>query len=951
MEDARSLQYGIDFQTDEAESSVDRLTEKVGAFEAGAGAAETGAQRLGSGIVSACQTGREGLETLSGSAASATDAVAGTAAQTKTAGDAAKDFGDAVKDAGDDTAQFEKEANKAAQGAESLGAAFRSAMADGLEAGNGVAKSFGTGVTGALNFSRNEVRAFSNNINVFASNLVVRAKNMTKALQNPIQTIRVNLVKALRSAREAEDDTGDGAEEARKHLIDFGQAGEDAGSQIKESISGALKAFVGIEAIKKGAELLKQFGAAAVSAFGAAESSAAKFERVFSEDAAQWAEAYADAVHRSTSEVQNFMVQNQKMYRELGLTSDAAEFLSEMTTSLAYDFGNAFKMDDAEALAAIQSAIQGDTAALTEFGIVLDDAALKQSAAAMGLGTNIDALDEAAAAQVRFNAILAQSEDIQQAAANSTGGLTNSVKSLRGIWSDFLVDAGAKFAPAIENLIGVVLDAWPTLEPMLLSFAEVLADGLTDAVPILSDLAQDLIPAVSQTLGVLMQVAGPVVSILGELAGSILPPLARVAGMLAQNALPPLQAAFEQLDRQVLQPLLPVIEELAVQVLPVLGMALETAASLVVPLAAAFLPLLTTILPPLGGILQELAAAFLPPLSQALQVVTAGLTPLVGIAGELLQSVLPLAEPLLTVISTVLSDILLPVIEKLSPVLSFVCDVLGTVVGWVSDLVGLFAGGLSKVTDWFSGLFGGAKEGKEAVEELTGAVGTLDGVADRETTLAIDTSAYSKEVTAASKTATAAVSEAMAEAQEVSEAGYTQMASDAEAAYTGMAAGAEDAWSQMTKASSAGADRIVQDFGRIASAAQSVGSAEIRVTAAGQMGTDIPHNARGTDHFEGGWTHMNEEGGELAYLPSGTAILPADKTDAVIRSSTSTSTAAYEDNSQFAPEIHITLSGNVEEETADELAKKLRDVLETFWREKKEQEYHERVMQDGYAIL
>lgn len=929
MEDARSLQYGIGFQTDEAESSVDRLTEKVGAFEAGAGAAETGAQRLGSGIVSACQTGKEGLETLSGSAASATDAVAGTAAQTKTAGDAAKDFGDAVKDAGDDTAQFEKEANKAAQGAESLGAAFRSAMADGLEAGNGVAKSFGTGVTGALNFSRNEVRAFSNNINVFASNLAVRAKNMTKALQNPIQTIRVNLVKALRSAREAEDDTGDGAEEARKHLIDFGQAGEDAGSQIKESISGALKAFVGIEAIKKGAELLKQFGAAAVSAFGAAESSAAKFERVFSEDAAQWAEAYADAVHRSASEVQNFMVQNQKMYRELGLTSDAAEFLSEMTTSLAYDFGNAFKMDDAEALAAIQSAIQGDTAALTEFGIVLDDAALKQSAAAMGLGTNIDALDEAAAAQVRFNAILAQSEDIQQAAANSTGGLTNSVKSLRGIWSDFLVDAGAKFAPAIENLIGVVLDAWPTLEPMLLSFAEVLADGLTDAVPILSDLAQDLIPAVSQTLGVLMQVAGPVVSILGELAGSILPPLARVAGVLAQSALPPLQAAFEQLDRQVLQPLLPVIEELAVQVLPVLGMALETAASLVVPLAAAFLP----------------------PLSQALQVVTAGLTPLVGIAGELLQSVLPLAEPLLTVISTVLSDILLPVIEKLSPVLSFVCDVLGTVVGWVSDLVGLFAGGLSKVTDWFSGLFGGAKEGKDAVEELTDAVGTLDGVADRETTLAIDTSAYSKEVTAASKTATAAVSEAMAEAQEVSGAGYTQMASDAEAAYTGMAAGAEDAWSQMTKASSAGADRIVQDFGRIASAAQSVGSAEIRVTAAGQMGTDIPHNARGTDRFEGGWTHMNEEGGELAYLPSGTAILPADKTDAVIRSSTSSSNAAYEDNSQFAPEIHITLSGNVEEETADELAKKLRDVLETFWREKKEQEYHERVMQDGYAIL
>ena len=44
----------------------------------------------------------------------------------------------------------------------------------------------------------------------------------------------------------------------------------------------------------------------------------------------------------------------------------------------------------------------------------------------------------------------------------------------------------------------------------------------------------------------------------------------------------------------------------------------------------------------------------------------------------------------------------------------------------------------------------------------------------------------------------------------------------------------------------------------------------------------LPGNAAGTDDFPGGWTRMNEQGGELAYLPGGSAIIPADKTDKVL---------------------------------------------------------------------
>lgn len=963
MDDARELQYGIEFETEEAEGGIDALTQKVDDLEKRLGAVEMGAQQIGAGAVSACQTAQGAIERFTGAVGGAADGLdeitdsagaAGSAAGSmaghwdmtaqglewveeaaQAAGAATRDLGDGLDDAGGDADDFRAKIRKAAEEADDLGDAFRTTMADGLEAGQSITKSFGTGLTGALDFSKNKFKGF-------VTDTVNGAKKIGTAITHPVQTIRTNLVKALRRAREAEDDVGDGAEDAEKDLDDMGDAGEEAGSSIKEAISGAIGAFVGFEAIKQGIELLKEFGASAIEAFTATENTSAKFDRTFSDDAAAWVDNYSDAVHRSTAEVQGFMVQNQAMYRNMGMTAEAAEGLSEITTSLAYDFGNAFSMADADAAALIQSAIQGDTQALTEYGIVLDETALKNSAAALGLGTNIDELDDAAAAQVRLNAILEQSTDIQQAAINSTGGLVNSTKSLNGIWSEFLSDAGGKFAPAVEDIANSVLDVWPEMEPMLLSFVDVLSDGLGDVVPVLVQLGKQLIPTLSSTLGTVMEVAGPLIDVVGSLAGTVLPPLANIFSEIATIVLPPLLDIIEELNTSVIQPLMPVVEELASQLLPVFGMALSAVASAVGPLAQAIMPLITTLLPPLASIISELAGAIIPPLTQILGVVTTALTPIIDLATQLVQAILPAAEPLISAVSTVLSGVVLPVLEALSPALSFVSDVLGTVVGWVADLIEFFSSGVSKVVDWFAGLFGGAKESTGAVEELTGAVTDLDGAAGQETSLAIDTSEYTNDVSAASQGATEAVTEAVTAAREISDTNYTLMADDAETAYSRMTLDAEEAWERMTAAATTGATNIVAQFQRIASAAQSVSGANISVT-----GVSVPGNAEGTDDWEGGWTRMNEEGGELAYLPSGTAIIPADKTDEIINNSTSSS--EYVDSSTFAPQISISIGEGGAQADPDDIAQKVQEMMEKFWREKKEEEYHKRAMQGAYA--
>lgn len=1148
MDDARELQYGIEFETSEADGSIDQLGEGLDRLEQRIGAAEMGAQRMGAGVVSACDSGAAGADRFTGAVDRTSGAMEDMADTTRTAADTTREFGGGLDDAEEDAEALRAKIRETAEGAEDLGAAFRETMADGLEAGQSVAKSFGTGLTGAIDFSRNKVKTFVNDT-------VKGAQNIATKFKHPIQTIRTGLVKALRGAQDSTEDLGDAAEDTEDDLREMGDAGEEAGGQVSEAIKSVVASFIGLEAIKQGIELLKQFGASAIEAYSATETTSKQFDALFSTSASEWVENYSDAVHRSTSEVKSFMVQNKAMYQEMGITGQAAEELSTLTTSLAYDFGNAFSMDDAEALGLVQSAIQGDTAALNAYGISLDETALKQSAAALGLSDNIDALDDAAMAQVRLNAILEQSGAIQEAAIKQTGGLTNSVKSLNGVWSNFLTSAGSKFAPAIEGVIGAVLDDWPTIEPMLLSFVDVLADGIGGVAPTLIELAQNLIPSVTSVLGTLVGAAGPVFDVFTDIASSALPPLVEIVESLVSYVLPPFLSTLETLNTNVIQPLTPVIQQIASQVLPVFGQAFSAA----------------------GQIIGQIATSVIPPLTQILGVLIQAMQPIISAVQSFISALLP---PLMSLISTagkLLSGVILPAVSALSPVLSVVGDILGVIGDVLGKVVGWLADGASKVVDFFTGLFGGAKESSAAVEELGNSVTDLGAATESvqspqieiptpevpeipAITVPVETSTFelpdfSAEITPLDLPITAEVPEIVPPAVEavnipvtveppvipepevptvelpvtvqkpvipepdiepvklpveaekpdipapdipdvfvpvtaekpvipevepvpivvpvtaekpivpepdvspvvvpvtaekpvipepdvspvkipvnlelsdldiptlepitlpvnvekpvipepeivmivipvsvqkpvipepeppamptltlgpVNTAPFdqsiTKSMQDADAAgqasakalqtfygsaldnigtaasstFARAAADAENSWSRMVDAAREGARNIVSSFQDIGAAANKAGNTKLTISSA-----SIPSHASGTPSFEGGWTRMNEEGGELAYLPSGTAIIPADQTEKIINDSTTNNSAVeYTDSSTFSPQLSIVVGeggGPIDEEA---LLARIRDQMEQFWREKKEEEYHKRALQGAHA--
>ena len=102
MDDARELQYGVGFETSDADSSIEQLTQKVDELEQKLGAVEMGAQKFGAGTVSACTAARNGAAAFSDAADDAAAAAQNVGNATSAAEKTTRQFGNGLDDAGDD---------------------------------------------------------------------------------------------------------------------------------------------------------------------------------------------------------------------------------------------------------------------------------------------------------------------------------------------------------------------------------------------------------------------------------------------------------------------------------------------------------------------------------------------------------------------------------------------------------------------------------------------------------------------------------------------------------------------------------------------------------------------------------------------------------------------------------------------------------------------------------
>jgi phage-related protein len=712
-----------------------------------------------------------------------------------------------------------------------MGTSVRSAMLESIKQGDSLAKTLRTGLGAAVS----NVQAKFKGMGAATKSV---ATDIGNAFKHPIQTIKATLGKALNGAEEDARGLGTQADDTGRRLDDMGKKGAGAGENLVGVLKKVAAAAAGLAIIKKGAEAIKEFCSTAIDAAANAEETNSKFETVFkgAADATNtWAENFAAAAHRSKNEVKGFLADSGAIFTGIGMGAEDASVMSEMMTSLSYDLASFNNLADEDAFNKLRSGLMGETEGLKSMGIVLNDTAIKQSMLQMGITDEFNTLDEATKVQVRWNAILAQTGDAQQDVTRTAGSYTNSVKGVKGIWADFLADAGAKFTPVLTTFFNTIIDSWPTIEPMLMQLVDLLADGLSQAIPILVQLGSQLLPVFCDALALIFQVMQPLIPVIGNLAATLLPPLASILSMLVGALLPPLTTILNVVCNDILVPLMPIIS--------------------------------------------AIASAILPPIAQ-----------LLGVVAPLLQAIAP-------------------ILQVIGQILTVVADAIGTIIGWVAD-------GVGAVVNFFDKLFGGAKEAQGGMEDLAESTNSVAssipdiGTIEMPAVEIPDTSAYTGAIQSAMDTAPIMAEESWGAAKETATSGLEEIGTSANDTYGAMAAQAESAWDRMKTAAASAVSATITELQKLKNAINSVGS--ITISTGGVTSTPVQGHASGTNDFSGGLTRINEQGGEMAILPSGSQIIPADQTENIIN------TSRHSKSVTFAPQISVTMSGNASDEEKEQ---------------------------------
>lgn len=152
--------------------------------------------------------------------------------------------------------------------------------------------------------------------------------------------------------------------------------------------------------------------------------------------------------------------------KSAGLTgSDLASFSTDLA-ALASDLSSFNNTTTDDAITALGSALRGESEPIRRYGVLLDDATLRQEAMRIGLvKTTKEALTPAQKVQAAYSEILKQTADAQGDAARTQDGYANSVRILRKRFQELQTEAGEKILPTLTNIVGFLNDKGiPALE-------------------------------------------------------------------------------------------------------------------------------------------------------------------------------------------------------------------------------------------------------------------------------------------------------------------------------------------------------------------------------------------------------------------------------------------------------------------------------------------------------
>jgi hypothetical protein len=290
-----------------------------------------------------------------------------------------------------------------------------------------------------------------------------------------------------------------------------------------------IKANAGAFAVVAGGALAA-VGAKAISAASDFEESSAKIGEVFggaSQAVFDFAEGAAQSLGQSQQDVLDAAGTFGTFGKAAGLAGDdLSQFTIDFTT-LAGDLASFNNTTPEDAIAALGAALRGEAEPMRRYGVLLDDATLRQEALALGLiKTTKEALTPQQKVLAAQAAIFKQTGDAQGDFARTSDSLANQQRILQAELENVAIEIGQKLlpvavdfahfandslVPALKGVLDVVL---PVLEAFS-KFGGTLDEGMANAIgraqdmgKSLSDIARELGATNETSLTYMAQVLG-----------------------------------------------------------------------------------------------------------------------------------------------------------------------------------------------------------------------------------------------------------------------------------------------------------------------------------------------------------------------------------------------------------------------------------------------------------
>jgi hypothetical protein len=264
-----------------------------------------------------------------------------------------------------------------------------------------------------------------------------------------------------------------GAERGIKNL---GKAGEEASRGVKKSgdsagfLQGNLNKLIAGGLLLTAGRQLLAFAQSSVQTASDVDEMRSKFNVVFRETAetvTRELDAMAEATNRSRFDLMGFAATLQDTFVPLGFAREEAASMSVQLVQLATDLASFNNLRTEDVVRDLQSALVGNTETLRKYGVVAQEAQIKQQALEMGLWDGKGAVDANSKAQAILALTISGTADAQGDAARTADSYENVSKGLESAITDLKVAIGDGLIPTLTeakveatNVVAAFADFW-----------------------------------------------------------------------------------------------------------------------------------------------------------------------------------------------------------------------------------------------------------------------------------------------------------------------------------------------------------------------------------------------------------------------------------------------------------------------------------------------------------